>query len=755
MADASRQVSGEKGLAPTTARAADDGRTTGLPSLATALMSMTSEGVVLFDEMGTILLVNDEAAGLLGTSDLLQGTDVRLAFPPKDAPSGEPGGVIDKNSLPFSLDGEPSEIGMAQPDGTSRTIVVRCRPMRSSQGRTAYALVCHLGSTGEHADHVHDRAVEELRQANHRLAGILRIVLHTLDTEDVGELFGRALQEVADTMQATGTIVYLAERDGFHLRGFTPSLEGTHLARYMPYGRAIETLATEAGHTLRLHVRQPSTDDLRQGPSMRRTVVDEDSQEQHEVPRSLLPPFASFLCVPVWFGGHVISIIEVGWDRLRPIKMDDARLLDSIAQYLSVQLMGAFSAMRARRAEHLEAVASQVRVALVDVSASADGAAPDATALTGVFDLMAEACKVQVAPLYENVHQHATVVRLPQAGPQTLPFALDELEEGHVVDDVAVVPVEERPELAAWLVKMGEGDHGALLDLGSVAGRRSAVLLLRSHDSEPLLEDEVAFLRQCAQDIRQISVGAERRVQDKRISQALQTGMRNELQHVDGITADGIYSSATAEAFVGGDFYDLVRLPERRACVIMGDVSGKGVEAASVSAAVKTALAAYAWEGLTPARMVRSLNDFLMGFSRIETFATLFVGIIDLAAGTLTYCSAGHPPALLLRGNANVIEALDVQSGLVGAFEGMTYTDGLVQIEASDELLLYTDGTTEARNPDGGFFGEDGLLDAVMREKGEGFDGLLDRLLATLDAFTGNSLEDDVAMVALRFDEVG
>jgi serine phosphatase RsbU (regulator of sigma subunit) len=67
-------------------------------------------------------------------------------------------------------------------------------------------------------------------------------------------------------------------------------------------------------------------------------------------------------------------------------------------------------------------------------------------------------------------------------------------------------------------------------------------------------------------------------------------------------------------------------------------------------------------------------------------------------------------------------------------------------------LLLYTDGTTESRARDGSFFGEDGLRDAIMREWPKGFDGILDRLLETLDVFTGRHLEDDVAMVALRFD---
>ena len=220
---------------------------------------------------------------------------------------------------------------------------------------------------------------------------------------------------------------------------------------------------------------------------------------------------------------------------------------------------------------------------------------------------------------------------------------------------------------------------------------------------------------------------------------------------------EAVCSAATKAASVGGDFYDLIRLPGRRACVIMGDVSGKGVEAASVSAAVKTALGAYAWEGLAPARMVRALNEFLLGFSRLETFATLFVGIIDLEAGTLRYCSAGHPPAMLIDAGAREISVLDVQSGVVGAFHDIAYQDGVTSLEVGDALLLYTDGTTEARDPSGAFFGEEGLREAAMREStGEKpFEGFAARLLATLDAFTGQSLEDDVAILALRFDEVG
>jgi serine phosphatase RsbU (regulator of sigma subunit) len=99
------------------------------------------------------------------------------------------------------------------------------------------------------------------------------------------------------------------------------------------------------------------------------------------------------------------------------------------------------------------------------------------------------------------------------------------------------------------------------------------------------------------------------------------------------------------------------------------------------------------------------------------------------------------------------MEWLDVQSGVVGAFRDMSYRDGALAFGPGDVLVLYTDGTTEARMPTGAFFGEEGLRDAVVQEWEAGYDGLLDRLLARVDAFTENHLADDVAMVAVRMDQ--
>ena len=349
------------------------------------------------------------------------------------------------------------------------------------------------------------------------------------------------------------------------------------------------------------------------------------------------------MVVPVWFGGQVISIIEVGWQRMHPLLKDDARLLDSVAHYLSVQLASAFTTLRSQRADHLASLETELREELLD--AATEGS--DEGVLGRVNDVLLEVADELEAALVsvrEGASDSLVVALLPLNGPVELSVDLRALEGPHLREGVAVVPVPPESELSLTLRDLGEPCVGALLDLGELGGERRRSLLLRPDGAEPLDELETEFLCDLVSDVRDIALGEEAREQDKRIAQALQTGMRNELQHVDGITAEAVYSSATATASVGGDFYDLIGLPGRRACVIMGDVSGKGVEAASVSAAVKTALWRLCVGGPGPARMVRSLNEFLLGFSRLETFATLFVGIIDLSDGMVRYCSAATRP---------------------------------------------------------------------------------------------------------------
>ena len=729
------------------------------------LLRLTSDAVIVFNMEGMVLLANEEAESLFAKEDgTIAGLDVRFLFTPANQENLQKPFSVE--SLPFAIDGSTSMVAAPAEDGTSQVLSVRADYV----GAPTQAIVLTASKLRDLANPMHDdeRMVLDLRRANKRLSGALQIVLDTLDSEDMGQLIERVLEELSETVEADGALIYLAEQDGYHLHGATESLKSASLnriPRYFAFNSSLERLTFYSEHALRLHTMPLNSGALKQGRVKKRNLVNEETREVITVDASHLPPFTSFLVVPVWFGGHIVALIEVGWERKRALLVEDARLLDSIANYLSVQLVGALSAMRTQRRDTLREALARVRQGLLH--SAAEGEKISGERLQQVMrsvgtDLYAQVFSVDCCEVTGNITLHAlgaeqaaTVVDGAQdVGKQiALPSTVEGLKTGE--GEASVKEVELESELSRALAAQGLPCKGAVLFLGKFAGEQHTWLFLREENAEPLSDIELDFLDRVMLLVHSLAVGAEENQQNKHISQALQSGMKNDLQKVEGISAEGIYSSATADAFVGGDFYSMIKLPGRRACIIMGDVSGKGIEAASISSAVKTALSAYAWEGRTPARMVATLNEFLLGFSRVETFATLFVGIVDLTTSSLTYCSAGHPPAILVSAQSGDAELLDVQSGVVGAFHDMEYKNGTVRLHEGDILLLYTDGTTEARSPEGAFFGETGLRDMIMNEVPRGFDGLLNRFLSTLDRYTGRRLDDDVAMVALRFDELG
>lgn len=718
-----------------------------------------------------VLLANEEAESLFAkVNDTIAGLDVRFLFTPANQENLQKPFFVE--SLPFAIDGSTSMVAAPAQDGASQVLSVRADYV----GAPTQAIVLTASKLRDMASPMQDdeRMVLDLRRANKRLSGALQIVLDTLDSEDMGQLIERVLEELSETVEADGALIYLAEQDGYHLHGATESLKSASygvIPRYFAFNSSLERLTFYSEHALRLHTMPLNSSTLKQGRVKKRNLVNEETREVITVDASHLPPFTSFLVVPVWFGGHIVALIEVGWERKRALLVEDARLLDSIANYLSVQLVGALSAMRTQRRDTLREALARVRQGLLH--SAAEGEKISGERLQQVMrsvgtDLNAQVFSVDCCEVTGNITLHAlgaeqaatSVAGAQGAADQqgvgkqiALSSTVEGLKTGE--GEASVKEVELDSALSRALAAQGLPCKGAVLFLGKFAGEQHTWLFLREENAEPLSDIELDFLDRVMLLVHSLAVGAEESQQNKHISQALQSGMKNELQQVEGISAEGIYSSATADAFVGGDFYSMIKLPGRRACIIMGDVSGKGIEAASISSAVKTALSAYAWEGRTPARMVATLNEFLLGFSRVETFATLFVGIVDLAASSLTYCSAGHPPAILVSAQSGDAELLDVQSGVVGAFHDMEYKNGTVRLHEGDILLLYTDGTTEARSPEGAFFGETGLRDMIMNEVPQGFDGLLNRFLSTLDRYTGRRLDDDVAMVALRFDELG
>jgi len=163
---------------------------------------------------------------------------------------------------------------------------------------------------------------------------------------------------------------------------------------------------------------------------------------------------------------------------------------------------------------------------------------------------------------------------------------------------------------------------------------------------------------------------------------------------------------------VGGDFYDFFALGNDCLCFVIGDVADKGVAAALLMARTITLLRTVAKPTSTPVEILCALNDQLCTNNDECLFVTLFCGVLDLNTGALTYASSGHDLPLLVRDRC--IQSLDLETGPpLGLEEEALFPQGEFLLQPDDLILLYTDGITEAMNPDGELFSETRLIDLL------------------------------------------
>lgn len=261
------------------------------------------------------------------------------------------------------------------------------------------------------------------------------------------------------------------------------------------------------------------------------------------------------------------------------------------------------------------------------------------------------------------------------------------------------------------------------------------------------LEVEVDFASKLAASLALALENARLYETERTTAQTLQEALLSLPRHVPRLAFGHLYRSATEATLVGGDFYDVFVLDKRRVGVVMGDVSGKGVKAATVAAVIKDTIKAYAYQEKSPATIMKLTNAALIRSISFSSFATVFLGILDLRTGRLVYSSAGHPPALLRRQSGETA-FMEVFSTVLGAFVDAEFRPGRETLAEGDLLVLYTDGVTEAREGRE-LFGEDRLLSLVRRQECRDVKRLPGQIFAAVEAFSGGNLKDDLAILAL------
>lgn len=239
----------------------------------------------------------------------------------------------------------------------------------------------------------------------------------------------------------------------------------------------------------------------------------------------------------------------------------------------------------------------------------------------------------------------------------------------------------------------------------------------------------------------------------RRVQQDLLPVSMPALQHTE-------VEAVCAPAFdVGGDFFDFVELDERRFVFILGDVSGKGVDAALLMAVVHGAFhgGELASSGGDLSRWTSRLNDMLVQRSAENRFVTLFCGAYDARTATLAFVNAGHVPPLLFRAGASASrdpERLETGGTVVGLRPDATYQVGQAVVHDGDVLVIYSDGVTEASNGREGEFGLRRLSTTVASTLGGDVRLTCSGIITAVRAFASRAEpEDDLTVMVLRFGE--
>jgi sigma-B regulation protein RsbU (phosphoserine phosphatase) len=201
--------------------------------------------------------------------------------------------------------------------------------------------------------------------------------------------------------------------------------------------------------------------------------------------------------------------------------------------------------------------------------------------------------------------------------------------------------------------------------------------------------------------------------------------------------------------FVGGDYYNVVRISETQTALCIADVAGKGLPGALLMANLQAALKPLIRDRVQPSELCSRLNRHLCDIMPANKFISLFYGVLDSGKNQLTYCNAGHNPPLLVGFNGGTTE-LTSSGAILGQFRNWNYEQTNVRLDRGDILLLFTDGVVEAQSPDGEAFGEQRLSQHAREVQAIDAAAVHQALLGKVAEHCGNEFQDDATMIVLR-----
>lgn len=235
--------------------------------------------------------------------------------------------------------------------------------------------------------------------------------------------------------------------------------------------------------------------------------------------------------------------------------------------------------------------------------------------------------------------------------------------------------------------------------------------------------------------------------EERTTTEILQRAFRSEHVPLPNCEVGSAYLSASSHLAVGGDVFDVYRLSDTLALLIIADVSGKGIDAAVLTAFIKFTIRGIALRRRDPGAILAEFNTaFAQTVENPYLFVSMFVGVLDTETLQLRYASAGHDSAYVRRSTG--VQPLVVTGPVLGVMEE-PFDTKTIYLEDGDTVVLSTDGLTEARNRTGEQLHEAGAM-ALIAATSPHPQLLADELIAQVKALSGNATRDDLAILAVR-----
>jgi serine phosphatase RsbU (regulator of sigma subunit) len=314
-------------------------------------------------------------------------------------------------------------------------------------------------------------------------------------------------------------------------------------------------------------------------------------------------------------------------------------------------------------------------------------------------------------------------------------------------------------QVPGWLLREDFGPVGALLVTplpGNAEPAGALILARRGTEAVFTAEDEMLARIFAARAGAAISAAALYRDQVDTTAILQADLLPPELPQPEGIELIGSYQAAKDAQRISGDFYDVFGPADDspETVVALGDVCGKGPEAAVLTGKVRQTLRALRLVSADPVAMLTVLNQALLGSGRQHRFVTLVVAAISRAEhGRVRMCLAtgGHPPPLVLRADGTV-EAVPVSGTLIGVVPHITVNPAVIELAPGELCLLYSDGLTEARGGGSGTeqYGEERLRDALASCAGMPGAAAVERVRQLVCDWMHGGVRDDIALLAVR-----